>query len=183
MSVRRVLITGCSSGGKSTLVAELARRGQEIVREPGRRVVRAERRMGGTGLPWIDAERFGRLCLRIATADWEGVRAGTAFFDRGVFDAAVNLGRMGFEAEATRYLNQFPYDTTVILAPPWEALFAEDAERQNNFEDAVEEYVALAGALSQLGYTAHVLPEASVSDRADAVEAWVAAQPVLGAAR
>jgi predicted ATPase len=36
---RFVVISGCSGGGKSTLLAELARRGHAVVEEPGRRIV------------------------------------------------------------------------------------------------------------------------------------------------
>jgi predicted ATPase len=36
---RFVVISGCSGGGKSTLLAELARRGYRTVEEPGRRIV------------------------------------------------------------------------------------------------------------------------------------------------
>jgi predicted ATPase len=35
---RFVVISGCSGGGKSTLLAELGRRGHAVVEEPGRRI-------------------------------------------------------------------------------------------------------------------------------------------------
>jgi predicted ATPase len=41
---RFIVISGCSGGGKSTLVAELARRGYASVEEPGRRIVEDEKR-------------------------------------------------------------------------------------------------------------------------------------------
>ena len=53
-----VIISGCSSGGKSTLLDELARRGHATVPEPGRRVVREEQASGGTALPWADTRAF-----------------------------------------------------------------------------------------------------------------------------
>ncbi len=47
-----VVISGCSGGGKSTLLAELARRGHAVVEEPGRRIVAQELARGGPALPW-----------------------------------------------------------------------------------------------------------------------------------
>jgi len=47
-----VTISGCSSGGKSTLLAELRRRGFATVEEPGRRIVAEELKRGGNALPW-----------------------------------------------------------------------------------------------------------------------------------
>ncbi|WP_409999599.1 AAA family ATPase [Rhizobium leguminosarum] len=49
---RSVLISGCSGGGKSTLLAELAARGHAVVEEPGRRIVKQELEGDGAALPW-----------------------------------------------------------------------------------------------------------------------------------
>ncbi|WP_342236107.1 AAA family ATPase, partial [Inquilinus sp. OTU3971] len=57
---RFVVISGCSGGGKSTLLAELGRRGHEVVEEPGRRIVKQERETGGRALPWVDGTAFAR---------------------------------------------------------------------------------------------------------------------------
>lgn len=46
-----VVISGCSGGGKSTLLAELSRRGHTVVEEPGMRIVTEERLGNGRGLP------------------------------------------------------------------------------------------------------------------------------------
>ena len=51
---RFVVISGCSSGGKSTLIAELGKRGHAVVDEPGRRIVKEELASGGSALPWLD---------------------------------------------------------------------------------------------------------------------------------
>jgi predicted ATPase len=43
MNVNRfVVISGCSGGGKSTLLIELGQRGYATVEEPGRRIVKDE---------------------------------------------------------------------------------------------------------------------------------------------
>ncbi|HEY5105435.1 MAG TPA: AAA family ATPase [Caulobacteraceae bacterium] len=48
-----MVISGCSGGGKSTLLAELGRRGHATIEEPGRRIVReeltGERALGALG--------------------------------------------------------------------------------------------------------------------------------------
>ncbi|MBB3354196.1 putative ATPase [Rhizobium sp. BK049] len=87
---RSVLISGCSGGGKSTLLAELGRRGHRIVEEPGRRIVKQELESSGTALPWIDAIAFARRAIEMAMADYTAARewTGWTFFDRGLIDAA-----------------------------------------------------------------------------------------------
>lgn len=57
---RFVIISGCSCGGKSTLLAELGQRGLATIEEPGRRVVREELASGGGALPWADMTAFVR---------------------------------------------------------------------------------------------------------------------------
>jgi predicted ATPase len=66
---RFVVISGCSGGGKSTLLGELARRGHAVVEEPGRRIVRDELERSGTALPWVDGVAFARRAIEMALAD------------------------------------------------------------------------------------------------------------------
>jgi hypothetical protein len=73
---RFVVISGCSGGGKSTLLAELARRGQAVVEEPGRRIVREERAGDGAALPWVDPAAFARRAVAMALADREAAERG-----------------------------------------------------------------------------------------------------------
>ena len=64
-----VMISGCSGGGKSTLIRELGRLGYAVVQEPGLRIVAEERLGDGSALPWIDAAAFGRRALAMSIAD------------------------------------------------------------------------------------------------------------------
>jgi predicted ATPase len=65
---RFVVISGCSGGGKSTLLAELRGRGYAVVEEPGRRIVREELEGRGAALPWVDQAR--RHDVEAATAEY-----------------------------------------------------------------------------------------------------------------
>jgi predicted ATPase len=71
MSKRFVWLSGCSGGGKSTLLEELRARGHPVVEEPGRRIVKQELDRGGNALPWIDAAAFARRTIDVALADRE----------------------------------------------------------------------------------------------------------------
>src|SRR5271167_1547599 len=92
-SSRFVVISGCSSGGKSTLLTELGRRGHAIVEEPGRRIVKEETLGAGLALPWADETAFARRAIALALADRAAANgvAGWVFFDRGLIDAAAAL--------------------------------------------------------------------------------------------
>ncbi len=97
---RFVVISGCSGGGKSTLLAELQRRGHAVVEEPGRRIVREETAGDGAALPWVDLAAFARRAVDLALADREAAASldGWVFFDRGLVDAAAALEHATDEA-------------------------------------------------------------------------------------
>jgi predicted ATPase len=173
---RFVVITGCSGGGKSTLLAELAARGFAVVEEPGRRIVKEEMEGAGAALPWVDLSAFARRAIDMAIADRATAQAneGWTFFDRGLVDAAVAL-EYAMETDGLREpiaarLNVFhPYHPKVFMTPPWPEIYAGDGERRHALDDAIAEYERLAAAYPALGYQVVPLPKVPVSARADFV--------------
>ncbi|MFC4172532.1 AAA family ATPase [Microvirga sp. GCM10011540] len=172
-TVRFVVVSGCSGGGKSTLLAELARRGHAVVDEPGRRIVRQELQGGGTALPWVDGVAFARRAIAMALEDRASAAAlnGWVFFDRGLVDAAAALWHLTGEPTLTALARSHRYHRTVFLAPPWPEIYVNDPERRHGFEAAEAEYRRILEAYPGLGYDVSVLPKVGVSKRADFVEA------------
>jgi predicted ATPase len=163
---RFIVISGCSGGGKSTLLAELSRRGHAIVQEPGRRIVQEELEANGSALPWRDGVAFARRLVDVALADrlLAQTLSGWVFFDRGLIDAAVALQHLTGE-RALVALHRF--NRRVFFAPPWQEIYRTDEGRRHSLEVAIEEYERLAHAYTALGYRILVLPKAGVADRAD----------------
>lgn len=167
----RVLISGCSGGGKSTLLAELAARGFAVVEEPGRRIVGQELAGGGNALPWTDMAAFARRAIELAVADHAAAsrRTGWTFFDRGLVDAAAALRHATGEPLREELVAACRYHRQVFLAPPWPQIYRADPERRHGFDDAAAEYDRLARLLPALGYEIVTLPKVPVGDRADFV--------------
>ena len=159
-----VMISGFSSGGKSTLLTELAHRGYSVVAEPGRRII-AEARVGdGRALPWIDAAAFARCAIRMSVADFEAA-CGLTFFDRGVVDAAVAITATGGTYPDST-IERLRYDR-VFLAPPWPEIFVNDDERRHSLQKALADYERVRDAYLEAGYTPVMLPRDSVDARVD----------------
>lgn len=171
MDNQHVVLSGCSGGGKSTLLAELERRGFAVVPEPGRRIVEEQMRSNGDALPWADSAAFANLALSLAGEDRKKMSGeqGWMFFDRGLIDAAVALEHAtGTSARET--LKPFaPYHGRVFMTPPWPEIYVTDSERLHSLSDAIEEYDRLMIAFGELGYETFVLPKTSVDERADFV--------------
>lgn len=167
---RFVVISGCSGGGKSTLLAELQRRGHAVVEEPGRRVLREELRAGGEQLPWGDKVAFLRRILAVALEDYaEAAKAPREwlFFDRSFVDAAAALQALTGERLLCKLGRSHRYHERVFLAPPWPDIYVQDSERRHGFEAAREEFDRLQRVYPGLGYTVLRLPRVSVAERAD----------------
>ncbi|MBN9080204.1 MAG: ATPase [Rhizobiales bacterium 62-17] len=165
---RFVIISGCSGGGKSSLLAELARRGHAVVEEPGRRIVQEEAKHG-TALPWVDLAAFLRRAVAVSLADRAAAaqQPGWVFFDRGLVDAAAGLAHETGEPMLQALGQAHRYHVQVFLTPPWPEIYVTDPERRHGFEAAVAEYERLLRAYPALGYDVIILPKASVAERAD----------------
>ncbi|WP_340213998.1 AAA family ATPase [Dinoroseobacter shibae] len=165
------MLTGCSGGGKSTLLQSLSAKGFATVEEPGRRIVADEIAKGGTALPWLDMGAFARRAVEMAQSDLQRAteHEGLVFFDRGIFDAAVALEHSGGPSIRETLGAARAYAGRVFVVPPWEEIFGQDAERRHHFNAAVQEYHRITDALDALGYDGRVLPRVSVRDRVEMV--------------
>ena len=164
---RLVIVSGCSGGGKSMLVAALARHGFATIPEPGRRIVAREHATGGTAFPWLDAGAFARRLVDVARCDLEAARtrSGIVIFDRGLVDAAAALAHAtGILVEQTLRAED-RFDSRVFLAPPWPEIYVEDAERKHGLAEAEAEYARPTDLYPKLGYQPIVLPKANVGER------------------
>ncbi|MES1950084.1 hypothetical protein S4A8_04463 [Salinisphaera sp. S4-8] len=169
---RHVILSGCSGGGKSTLLAALRRRGYATVEEPGRRIVAEQMRGDGDALPWVDLEAFARRAIKLAIAD--RAHAGPnpdswVFFDRGLVDAAAALAHATGAPVASTLADHRRFHSQVFLTPPWPALYQTDAVRRQTLDDSIAEYHRLVATYEQLGYTRIILPKVDVETRADFV--------------
>lgn len=171
-----VVISGCSGGGKSTLLAELGRRGHSIVEEPGRRIVQQELQSSGTALPWLDAEAFIRRAMKMALADRGTVAShpGLVFFDRGLIDAAAGVERLTGEPALAPLREAHRYHHRVFLTPPCPEIYVTDPERRHGLAEAEAEYADLLQVYPALGYELVILPKVSIAERADFVERTLA---------
>ncbi|WP_434665727.1 AAA family ATPase [Paraburkholderia sp. A3BS-1L] len=171
---RRVVISGCSGGGKSALLAELAQRGHAVVEEPGRRIVEAELRSNGHALPWVDLRAFLLRAIDLAHADLASVdthgACGWIFFDRGLIDALAARAHLeGRPLNAGASGTQRHYHHRVFVTPPWPEIYVQDDARRHDFASATQEYERLLAAWPSFGYKITLVPKTDVAARADFV--------------
>lgn len=169
------LITGGPGVGKTALIEELRRRGERVVEETHRRLIRQQAAASGSAL-------LGVLAAREDIARFEAMAQveGRVFFDRGIIDSLPPQGAppewMALAARTCRY------NPRVFVPPPWEAIYAQDEERKQTFEDCLAVHAAILRSLRELDYTPVIVPPGPVAARADFVLAMaLAGDPSTGA--
>lgn len=170
---RLIVITGGPGAGKTSLIAALAGIGHAVWPEAGRAIVRDQQAIGGRGLPWVDPALFAELMLSCDLRGHAEARAARdyIFFDRGIPDIAGYLALCGLPIpdHLERAAQRLRYRRTVFIAPPWRAIFTQDAERKQDFAEAERTYAAMAEIYPRYGYTLVELPRAGVAERVNFV--------------
>lgn len=170
-------VTGGPGAGKTTLLEALAETGIAVAPEAGRAVIRDQMAIGGPAVPWRDPALFAELMLAFDLRSHGEARlqAGPVLFDRGVPDIAgyLRLCRLPVPEHLMRAARQVRYRSPVFAAPPWRAIFTQDAERRQDFAEAERTFAAVTAAWREFGYELVELPLASVAERGAFVRARI----------
>ena len=87
-----IIISGCSGGGKSTLLTELSSQGYTVIPEVGREIVKEQLSTKGNSTPWQNPKSFCELVIEKSRTRYDhaktlpGAKDQLIFFDRSVLD-------------------------------------------------------------------------------------------------
>jgi predicted ATPase len=162
-----VLFTGAPGAGKTTLLHALATQGHRVVAESAREVIRSRLEQGLSPRP--TPVEFAREVLHRDVLKYEeAVReCGYVFFDRGVPDALGMLEEVAplSSDELATYTSRYSYGRCAFLFPAWEAIFENDAERDQSFEDALRVQAGLTAWYGRCGYEPIEMPLLPIEGR------------------
>jgi predicted ATPase len=101
---------------------------------------------------------------RPRTSNW-------VFFDRGLIDALGMLHEASPlpSIELETMLASYPFHATVFVLPPWETIYATDAERDQSFAEAVDVHAKVVRWYRSCGYVLNEVPRLPVVQRAEHV--------------
>ena len=163
-----IVLTGGPGAGKTTLLAKLASMGYATVEESARAIIAERLASGLTRRP--SPSEFARQILgrdiekyvtQPQTSKW-------VFFDRGLIDALGMLQEVSPmpSEELKAILAKYSFHRSAFILPPWEAIYANDAERDQTYADAVGVYEKLLKWYRLCGYDVHEVPRLPVMQRA-----------------
>lgn len=173
---RLVALTGGPGSVKTTLVERLVAAGFHAAPEGGRAIIRDQVAIGGHGLPWDDAALFAEFMLQWELRSYRWAQRlpppGPVFFDHALpclLGYWLLLGRP-VPAHVEAAVAAFPYHQMIFVAPPWEAIYCNDGERKQSFDQACKAYDAIVAGYKyanaiNCGYELVELPRARVDER------------------
>lgn len=167
---RLIVISGCSGGGRSTLLAELANNGYTVMPEVGRELVKEQLALNSNILPWKEPVHFCELLVEKSIRGYhDAIQYGAVKDDVIFFDRCFLEGISYFQTLAIHkydhIVSELKYDPVIFMTPPWEEIFCEDAERKSSFKNAVDEYERLLEYYIKYGYELVILPKVNVEGR------------------
>ena len=167
------VITGGPGAGKTTAIAELARRGHVCVPEDARTVIQEQAAGRGSAVPWLAPRRFAELLMERSIATYHAEMAkrhrAPIYFDRGVGDAFTCADLIGYTLpdDLREQALRCRYSDPVFLAPWWPEIYMTDEERRQSREEAERTEHAIVKTYMELGYRIVRLPLVTVNERAD----------------
>ena len=160
MPDRFFALTGAPGAGKTTLLRHLAAKGFAVAPESARAVIQD---CGRRPEPL-------QFCESILDRDLRtyGAASGLTLFDRGLVDAWATFRAYGHPPSGAveDAVTTLRYQPLAFIAPPWKAIYVQDAERDQTWSEAVQAYELCAEAYVCQGYELLELPLTDVVRRA-----------------
>jgi predicted ATPase len=102
---------------------------------------------------------------------------GPVLFDRGFPDVVgfLDVSGLAVPASVDRVCRDLRYQGPVLRAPAWAAIYVQDAERIQDWEQAVASDEAVTAAWQRYGYEVIDLPLAGVDERLEVLKRWLQA--------
>ncbi|XOB63770.1 AAA family ATPase [Campylobacterota bacterium DY0563] len=165
----RVIFTGGPGSGKTSVIEFLCHMGYQSAPEVGRKVIQAQVKSQGSALPWLDKIAFRDEMVLEEIKNYENFGdTEVTLYDRSIIDSYgySKLERIPISELLLDKCCELDYCRKVFIFPPWEEIYENDAERKQDFNEAVATYDEMVSAYTKFGYDLIEVPKASVKERA-----------------
>jgi predicted ATPase len=164
-----ILFTGGPGAGKTSVLNELSQLNYTVVPEVAREIIKTQKQLGGNALHTGDRNRFRDLILEQSITDYINMRPKTqlVFFDRGIPDLYGYSHHFCDQINplVDQAIEEYRYNPTVFIFPPWLEIYSHDTERKQDFQEAVETYEAVKEAHLVCGYHLVEVPKDTIHNR------------------
>ena len=171
MKTQKIALIGGPSSGKTTLIDALKSDGYYCMDEISRQITIDAQEKGIDQLFLEDPLLFSQHLLlgrQTQFNEADSINQDIVFFDRGLPDVVAYLDYLGSSYPNTfkTICSEHKYDCIFILKP-WKAIYKQDNERYETFEQAVVIHEFLVKSYTEFGYTIVDTPFGTVKERID----------------
>ena len=163
---RHAVLTGAPGAGKTTLLNAAASAGLTTSPEVARELLKQP---GGMALRETDPLGFAEAMLDAHVREFERHEGGSSpvLFDRGFPDVVGFLDVSGLPVPKSveAACRRLRYAGPILRAPAWADIYQQDAERIQDWEQAVASDEAVTAAWRRYGYEVIELPLVDVGER------------------
>lgn len=170
------MITGGPGVGKTSLLHALEARGMATVPETARAMIMEQQSNSGDALPWKNKKLYMDTMFQRSVESFESAQrdfrgADPVFFDRSFLDALcyASLEGLYVEPEMMAYATARRFNPMVFILPPWKGIYHTDAQRKQDWNEAVFTYNKMIQTYRGHQYELIEVPRCSVDARADFV--------------
>lgn len=178
LKTKRIVISGGPATGKTAIIDYLVSLGYPCYEEVIRKLTKAAQLEGditeshSNPIALVsDSYKFNSTLIDLRVDDYlaaNEMNDSFCFYDRGLPDvlAYMSYFNQDINKEFIDACSTHTYDFMFLL-PPWKAIFIDDEERFESFEEANDIYRYLKEAYEDFGHDVIEVPFGSVKDRAN----------------
>ncbi|MBC72364.1 AAA family ATPase [Flagellimonas abyssi] len=174
------VITGGPGVGKTSLLEALQIRGYTVIPEVARQLIKEKQAIDGDALPWKNKRLYRDLMFQRSLESFEKVmkqKQGSSpiFFDRGFLDAICYASLTGIRVENDMKIlaETWRYNDHVFILPPWKEIYQTDAQRKQDWNEAVFTYNKMIQTYRSYQYNLVEVPKTTIGERAEFILTFV----------
>jgi predicted ATPase len=174
LNTQKIALIGGPGTGKTTLINALKTKGYFCMEEISRQITLEAQEKGIEQLFLEDPLLFSEQLLlgrQQQFLDADKLSDKFVFFDRGLPDVVAYLDclKSSYPESFKMICNQHLYDKVFILKP-WKAIYEQDNERYETFEQALIIHDFLVKSYTEYGYTIIDTPFGTIEERIEFIE-------------
>ena len=160
--IKRIIITGGPSSGKTSIINALKDEGYSCFDEVSREII--HKMNIKTAFKNVD---FEETVFNKRKKDFLNAKSGLNFYDRSMLDNLAYLKKNKHEIPTQFKIDceNHRYHPTVFITTPWKKIYTIDNERLESFKDSIQIFKALKLVYKEANYTLVELPQSTVKER------------------